>query len=225
MRRRAGNRQNGESGFSMVELLIVVVIILVIAALAIPNMTQAITTFRLRGSISSLAGILQEARIIAVKQNMITKTELGTISGASVAFVDLPLSSKFDDAPGKYSCFQDTTQSCSEPVIQFATGVSSDFGNVPTSLDSNTYLGYDQKDSTAPFQVGFNQRGLPCTPAPVTGRPTTCSMGTLSTTKSSSNGFIYYFKITSAFGTRWSSLTITPAGRIRVWTLNGTTWN
>ena len=223
MMRRAEDRRNGASGFSMVELLIVIVIILVITAIAIPNLTQAITTFRLRGSVSGLAGLLQEARIVAVKQNIITKTELGTLGNASVAFVDL----NYDDKPGTYTCYQDPTQNCQEPVVQAAQGVSVQFGSVPTALDSKKYLGYDNKggDSSSPFLVGFNQRGLPCVPNPATKRPTLCDMGTLSTSSSSNYGFIYYFNVTSTFGTKWASLTITPAGRIRVWTLSGDTWN
>lgn len=223
MMRTADKHRSRASGFSMVELLIVIVIILVITAIAVPNLTQAIQTFRLRGSVSSLAGLLQEARINAVKQNMITKTEFGAISGATVAFVDL----NFDDKPGSYPCFADKTTNCTEPLVPMASGVTNEFGKVPTALDSATYLGYTNTggDSSPPFLVGFNQRGLPCTPDPTTGRPTLCTLGKLSTSKSSSNGFIYYFTNSTTFGARWAALTITPAGRIRVWTLAGTTWN
>lgn len=223
MMRIAGKNRSRASGFSMVELLIVIVIILVITAIAVPNLTQAIQVFRLRGSVSSLAGLLQEARINAVKQNMISKTMFGSVSGASVAFVDL----NFDDKAGSYPCFSDKAKNCTEPLVPMASGVTNEFGKVPTELDSATYLGYTDKgsSSTAPFLVGFNQRGLPCTPNPTTGRPTSCDLGTLSVKNSSSNGFIYYFTNSTTFGPKWAALTITPAGRVRVWTLAGTTWN
>ena len=64
VRTRGRNR-----GFSMIELMIVLVISLVVAAFALPNISGAITTMRLRSAMSSIAGILQETRILAVKNN------------------------------------------------------------------------------------------------------------------------------------------------------------
>jgi hypothetical protein len=34
----------------------------------------------------------------------------------------------------------------------------------------------------------------------------------------------YYFRLASSFGDQWGAITITPAGRIRVWTYNGSNW-
>src|SRR4051794_28150940 len=60
-----------ESGFSMIELMVVIAIGLVIAAMAVPNLTRAIATVRLRESATGIAGLLQKTRIEAVRTNRI----------------------------------------------------------------------------------------------------------------------------------------------------------
>jgi hypothetical protein len=65
--------------------------------------------------------------------------------------------------------------------------------------------------SVAPFEVVFNQRGLPCTYIAATG---VCTM----------TGYLYYFRLSSTLGDQWGAITVTPAGRIRVWTFNGADW-
>ncbi len=38
-------------------------------------------------------------------------------------------------------------------------------------------------------------------------------------------GFVYYIQQTRAFGAvGWAAVSVTPAGRIRVWTYDGTAW-
>lgn len=196
-----------QRGFSLVELLVVVVIILVVSALAIPNIAAALNTFRLRGTVSSVAGLLQESRILSVKMNRVYQVKLSQIGNANVAYVDLNNNNTPDNAP----CVHNFAINCPEPLIQGAQSVTVDFTGPSTAFPSATLLGYTQAASTSPFQVGFNQRGVPCT-----GTIAACA---------SNNGFLYYFRIDGALGTRWAALTVTPAGRIRVWTLSGTTWN
>ena len=59
------SKSDDRCGFSLIELMIVLVISLVVAAFALPNITGAITSMRLRSSVSSIAGVLQETRILA----------------------------------------------------------------------------------------------------------------------------------------------------------------
>ena len=201
-------------GFSLVELMIVLVISLVVAAFALPNITSAIDNIRLRGAASNIAGLLQECRILAVKTNRVQIARMDSTG----AFVDVNYS-------GAYAATY-TLNSISgvEPAVQVPSAVTVATGP-PTTFPDTQLLGYTQAASSLPFNIGFNQRGLPCGPKTSTGDPTPCSLGSISTTTGSSAGFLYYFKITGTFGDSWAALTITPAGRIRVWTLSGTTWN
>ncbi len=58
----------------------------------------------------------------------------------------------------------------------------------------------------------FNPRGLPCV---VSGG--VCSV--------SGQGYIYYLRQDRAVGaTGWAAITVTPAGRVRVWTWDGSNW-
>ncbi len=206
MRSQHMNRVHRHRGFSLIELMIVLVISLVVSALALPNIAAAITNIRLRGAASNVAGLLQECRILAVKTNRVQVTRMN----GTGAFVDVAYS-------GTYAAtYTLNGVTAVEPGVQIPTSVVV-ATNPPTAFPSNQLLGYVQfpLPSAMPFNIGFNQRGLPCGPNSSAGTPTACP--TLS--------FLYYFKIAGAFGDSWAALTITPAGRIHVWTLNGTTWS
>src|SRR5579864_2216193 len=58
-----------EAGFSMVELMIVCVIMVLIATLAIPNILQTYRNYQLDSAGHSVASLLQQARMQAVKTN------------------------------------------------------------------------------------------------------------------------------------------------------------
>src|SRR5258708_30902676 len=59
-------------GFSLIELLIVVFVVMVVAAIAVPNVLLAVSNLRLRASAGDLAGLMQQARIMAAKNNPTT---------------------------------------------------------------------------------------------------------------------------------------------------------
>ncbi len=58
-----------QSGFSLVELMIVMVIILIIAAIAIPNIGRALRDYRLSNAATDVSNLLQQARYTAVRLN------------------------------------------------------------------------------------------------------------------------------------------------------------
>ena len=218
MNAKPANGHHGARGFSLIELMIVLVISLVVAAFAVPNISAAITNIRLRGSVSNVAGLLQQCRILAVKSNKIEVARIGTTNNASMVFVDVDFNNSYSPPNG-------ATGVAGEPVVQMTQGVSVDFIGPAAAFPAATLLGYSQLPSLAPFNVGFNQRGLPCTPNSAVGTVTVCAIGGMTFTTTSNAGYLYYFKIKNVFGDSWAALTITPAGRIRVWTLNGTTWS
>src|SRR6202158_6529520 len=79
----------GTRGFSLIELFIVVFVVLVIAGIAIPNILTAVANIRLRASAGDLAGLMQQARILAAKNNTTYPVRYTTTGGAQIAYVDL----------------------------------------------------------------------------------------------------------------------------------------
>src|SRR6202158_3385759 len=87
--KRNYRRRDRTGGFSLIELLIVVFVVMVIAAIAIPNILLAVSNMRLRASAGDLAGLMQQARIMAAKNNTTYTVRYGTRAGAQIAYVDL----------------------------------------------------------------------------------------------------------------------------------------
>src|SRR5437879_2812794 len=86
-------RRTNQAGFSLLEVMCVALISGIITMTALPNMMNAIGNIRLRSSMTSLAGVLQNCRILAVKQNKAMTTHFvakayGSSSGV-IAYVKL----------------------------------------------------------------------------------------------------------------------------------------
>ena len=62
----AGNKQ---AGFTLQEVLVVIAIGLIITTVAVPIMSSAIANVKLRSSLTSVSGLLQNTRAMAVQQN------------------------------------------------------------------------------------------------------------------------------------------------------------
>jgi type IV fimbrial biogenesis protein FimT len=62
-------RRKCESGFSLLELVIVVVIVVIVTAMAVPNIFNIIYNIRLRSSVQTVAGMMQTCRMLAVRDN------------------------------------------------------------------------------------------------------------------------------------------------------------
>lgn len=75
-------RFNARRGFSMLELVIVVAIMLAISAYAIPNVISAIGDYKLKNTMSQVAGICQQQRMLAVRTNATIQVTSVTITGA-----------------------------------------------------------------------------------------------------------------------------------------------
>ncbi len=185
-------------GFNLTELAVVLVLALVAAAFAVPNVARVIVNMRLRGSASDLAGVLQRARLTAV-QNNATYTARFSSSPTAGAYVDLNNNGSMDSG---------------EPMIQFASGVdqvgapSGTGGNPPRLDGAGGPLGWTATSGN----LSFNARGLPCD---VTRTPCGTNVG-----------YVFYLSHNEYFGqSGWVGVSVSAAGRIKVWMWTGTVWS
>jgi Tfp pilus assembly protein FimT len=148
-----------ESGFSMVELMIVCVIMVLIAGMAIPNIYRAYRNYQLDSAGHSVASLLQEARMQAVKTNLPAYANFSNGTSVNTAFVT--------NDPAN------TTYTAGNPEVQIAPAVS--FQTAPPDHGQlDAYL-----NSASPQvggSIGFNARGLPC--SETGGNPTVCGATT-----------------------------------------------
>ncbi len=189
--------ESRQNGFSLVELMIALVIALVVAGIAVPNLATAIANVRLRGSASDLSGLLQRARLAAV-QNNATYTVRFLSGQPAGAYADLNNNGSFDSG---------------EPMIQFGgtttqVAAPNGTGGAPSALDG---VGGSLGWTATTGNVSFNPRGLPCD---VTRAPCGTNVG-----------YVFYLRDTRAGGQGgWAAVSVTAAGRIKVWMWSGTAW-
>jgi prepilin-type N-terminal cleavage/methylation domain-containing protein len=189
-------RKLNRRGFTLMETLIVVAIAAVVMVTALPRMTNVIANSKLRGSMTSLSGLLQNTRMVAVQQN---KAKTARFAGGTTT----RLMGYIKDA-GDSSALT-TTDSQIEmeaPISKLTTPT----GTGAPSAVSTTTLGFTPQTG----DPSFNPLGLPCSYSG--GTCTSC-------------GFIYYFKDSRIAGAGgWAAISISPAGRIKRWFFNGSAW-
>ena len=203
---------NKHSGFSLIELLVVIAIIMVVAAIATPSIMNTMDGIRLRSAASEVAGIMQECRQRAVRNNRYYTVKPAVVTGARAAYVDLNYNDALDGgAPAP------------EPMIQFPQSISVVNGGAPNTANLIGQCCATFVPQGAGILPSFNSRGLPCVgPA---NPPPANSLCNIRDAGGNTVGFVYYVNQTRAFGAvGWAAVSVTPAGRIRVWTYSGSTW-
>jgi Tfp pilus assembly protein FimT len=204
--------------------MIVLVITMIVAAMATPNVARGITVIRLRSGVSSVAGLVQKARIEAVRSNTIQVVRKTTDSDGvtPVYYVDGAMNPTTANS-GKPN--QTNSRDAWEPMITTSRDLTLESSANAPSFDTSALLGYSaSRFKDPPMNLAFTQRGLPCNPNSTTGTITTCNLIGITQTNTSDASYQYFFRMRSVFGDRWASLTVTPAGRVRVWVWNGTVW-
>ena len=162
---QAGNRRRG---FSLLELIIVTAILLTISALAVPNIVNVVASVRMRASINTLSGLLQDCRMLAVKNNRLTSTHFTVLANGPLAYIK---------AAGAASTAVESTDQqvmLGAPVTKLTSLTGT--GAPSLALDS-TFLNFSPDYADDPT---FNSRGLPCFYDSSTG---TCL----------ATGFVFYF--------------------------------
>ncbi len=189
-----------------------VMITLILAAFAIPSLLNSIQLADLRGAASDYSGLLEEARISAIKDNSYYSTYiLAPAAGAKAAqaYVDITKNGGTGVVTG------DPTITIESDVTLEPVGSAPNTANLKSLLlPATTPVTPTDTSVTA---ATFGPRGLPCTPLALTGGGgTVCD---------NSGGATAYWTFLENIKTgSWQAVTVTPAGRIKKWFYNGTAW-
>jgi prepilin-type N-terminal cleavage/methylation domain-containing protein len=208
-------RLSRQCGFSLVELLVVVIIALILAAFAIPSMITSLRMAHLRGAASDVAGLLEQARIYAIRDNTYYSTYILTASGSAQveqAYVDMPQGSNPKNGGASVQT-GDPTITIEADIVQEPASSAPNTANLKSLLlPSTTPVTPTDTSVTA---ATFGPRGLPCTPVNAT-------LGSVCDSSGGPTAYWTFLENTKAGS--WQAVTVTPAGRIRKWFYNGSTW-
>ena len=202
--------RESKAGFTLIEISIVVVIVLVVGAIVVPNIVSFIHGAKLQGAGSDFSGLLQQDRIRAVQDDAYYATYIVTSGSLQVAYVDLLANG------GTGADTLDPLISISGEVVPIAASSAPDTSNLKGQFlpTASTLTVNDGSSSTTP--VTFGPRGLPCTKQTVTG-------GTICNSAGGATAFWVFFQ--DSYTQAWEAVTISPAGRIQRWRLDGSSWS
>ena len=203
---RRSAKLRSQSGFTLVELLIVVAIGMIVAAMTMPLFNTAVNQYRLRASAVDLDGLLQRARSRAVKDNRTYGLQTAAVVQGAFTYTQVYL-----DLNGN------GTLDVGEPSIQLQRNVTLVTGGGIPAIPNAT-LGFTPQATTA--QVTFNGRGTPC--VLVNGL---CISWDSNGAAPNQVGFVYYLRAPLGGGNSWSAVSIAPSGRFRAWSYSNATWS
>lgn len=191
-----------QAGFSLIELSIVVAILLVAAAIAVPNVSAIVSSAKLRGGAQQVAGLYQQARMRALQDN--SYYEVLPSPDSTQAFVDVD----GNGIPGSL-------------LMQLPAGMALNNAGAPSGLDqiklgfvplhTETSTMFDLDGTNRPG-LAWNSRGLPCQRNSATS---VCQTGI---------GWVQYVQMQQGIQTAYAAVTVSPAGRVKVWTYTGGVW-
>lgn len=207
------------AGFSILELLIVMVIILVVAAIATPTIINAIYNVRLRSAASNVSGVLQSARMQAIKTNTYC-----SVRGVTAATVVNNVNAVWADwitvgAPAVYGSGDDKWES-GETIVQFPSGVVPDASGANPNFNWAALIGANFNPVAKTVVPTFNARGLPCV---MVG----ALCNTVNPVSNQNVSFLYFLRLNTPVGVQWAAISVTAAGRVRTWVydVGSNSWN
>src|SRR5579859_4639248 len=148
-----------QSGFTLLESMIVIAIILILSAILAPRMQQVIDSQKLQSSAQAYSGLLQQARARAVQDNTPYQVLTYTFNGAPLAYVDLAGTQTYISG----GATPDPAVQLANPITITDTGAPAGFdtvtllNTVPLNLESTPAM-VDTLGNSSPG-LAFNERG------------------------------------------------------------------
>ncbi|MFQ6030523.1 MAG: Tfp pilus assembly protein FimT/FimU [Dehalococcoidia bacterium] len=194
--------RNKQRGFALVEMMVVVLITVILTAIAIPNLLDAIRRYQLESSVRSAANTLLVARYEAIRRNQLATTIYREVPAPPVYGID---------TNGNLSLDAD------ESIFPLSQNVR--ITNVGAPALTTMGPNYDcapacpAQPNKSPFGVNFSPRGTAM--QQLTSGPQNYWIEATA---------VYVVFVQHQIDGDWAAVTITPAGRTRVWFWNGTSW-
>jgi len=214
-----------QSGFSMIELMIVLGVGMILLAMAVPLVSTTLNMYRLRGAGGDYANLLQTARMRAVSDdkyyNVVNTVGAPTVLSRLNAFVNTGVSFGPGATGGPVPA---NTYVVGDPALDFNPAiVIRDPTTAPGLVNlKNQFLpagaNVTINPATNPWGPTFGPRGLPCAPNVPTGGQCFYTSGGLPIA-------FEVFMQNQRTGI-WEAVTVNPSGRVRQWQYNAgtTTW-
>lgn len=223
-------------GFSLLELMIVVAVSLVLLGMVVPSVFRAVQFVRLQQTAIDYASLQQRARMRAVQDDRFYSVWVQPPAGnaPAIAYVDIyPQNANGTSGTGNPSLGGSYNGGPpADPMITLAGDVQLQSGaNAPNT--AGLYAAFCAAciapgsaatiRTTGPgsaFAPTWGPNGLPCIPSPSIG-----GGGTVCNAAGGPVGYVTYFQSTS--NQRWEAVTITPAGRVQLWSYDpaNTSWS
>lgn len=207
-------------GFTLIEVLVVCAIMLVVAAMAIPYFQNMLRTYKLRIATTDAMGMVQLARMNAVKDARFYSVYYIGASPNQRYFVDI-----FPKNANGTSGTGGAAVTGADPVIVIPGEITPQpVGAAPNTaalhalfMPGSNVNAYDGFNAATP--ISFGAEGIPCLPQGVVG-------GSICNTRSNwmnpGAPVAYWMFFQHNVSLDWMAVTVTPAGKIQRWTyLNG----
>jgi prepilin-type N-terminal cleavage/methylation domain-containing protein len=205
-----------QSGFSMIELMVVMAMALVLMAMGWPLVVNAVNNYRLRGAGANYSNLLQTTRMRAVQDDRYYNivSNVGPLVPPNV--INAYGNTTLQAAPQPYALGDPAIAFDASIVIQTRAAAPNVANLEAQFLPAFSVVTINPVTNT--WGPSFGPRGLPCQPSAATGG--TCSA---SSTTAGANGvgpnlpvaFETFFQ--NLRNGTWEAVTVNPASRIRLW--------
>lgn len=201
--------RKSQQGFSLVELVITLAIIMIVITVAVPQFQRVTRIYKLHAAGHTVVGIVQQARLQAVKTNQPQYVQFDPASPNAAYIASVP----------------NVPYTAGSPEVTISADVQLRTANLPSAAQLAqlyAYMGVAPGGAIAEVgtAIGFNGRGLPCIGN--AGNPAVC----VQNDGGQVPAFIWLMALGPNFN-EWEAITVTPAGRVKSWHLtdsNAGTW-
>jgi prepilin-type N-terminal cleavage/methylation domain-containing protein len=180
-------------GFTLLELMIVLAVILILGTLTVPRMITAVNDISLRYVATDLSGLLQSARMQAVRTNVSQSVMAGTQpDGTPMYYIDKSTAVAY---------------SAGDPILPISKKVTVWRGSGSGAPNETTFIaGLNFQVDPAADAPSFSARGLPC----IGVAPCVPILG---------QGFVMFVSQPGIVGnTPWAAVVVNPSAHVQIFT-------